>query len=651
MKLKYALLAGAFSGLVVSSAAIAQTPPADAHLINLTDVDITTLIEDVGSITGYAFVIHPDVRANVNVTTPVPLSTREVFQLFLSTLRAYGYAAIPEGRDIYRIVPEAVAAVEGATRARGDNAFTTEVFRLDHTSAVEAAKMIKPLLGPFGQVSASPASNALIVVEYGSGLSRIRSLIQQLDEDHSVTKTINLKTIPVGEMQTILNELQGGLDGGRGVAPLSVVAAEASNSVVLRGDPGYVQRATDLIAELDVSSGLSRETRVVRLSHAEASTVAPILQSIASDAGGDASATPGPGPASAARIALHEPSNALIISAAPDVLSSLISVADELDVRRKQVLVEAIIVEVSDTASKELGLQFLVAGEDGDVPFISSTFSSAAPSLLALTGVLDDGVDGDGGGFLETAALASLLGVSGGTVGFTGSRNGTLFNVVLNALEEDTESNILSTPSILALNNQPALVSVGQDIPISSGQVLGDANINPFQTTQRETIGVIMNVTPRIGDDNTVRLDISQEVSSIAGTVGDITPDFILNQNELTTSIIADDGELVVLGGLIQASEAIDLQQVPLLGDIPGIGRLFQSKGTSRTTTNLMIFIRPTIIADADAAEAATARTYNYVRAQQIIAADGGAALVDEFVDEVLNGEAHKDVLPTQNDQ
>ena len=644
MKLKHALIAGVFSGLTLGQMALAQTDPADAHLINLTDVDITTLIEDVGSITGYAFVIHPDVRANVNVTTPVPLTTKEVFQLFLSTLRAYGYSAIPEGRDIYRIVPEADAAVEGATRAQGENAFATEVFRLEHTSAVEAAKMITPLLGPFGQATASPASNALIVVEYGSALSRIRSLIQQLDEDRSVTKTVNLKTVPVSEMQTILNELQGGQNGARGQAPLSVVAAEASNSLVLRGEPGYVQRASDLISELDVQSGLSRETRVVRLSHIDAATVAPILQELASDSNGEGGVAPGTSPST--RVALHEPSNALIISATPEDLSSLMQVVGELDVRRKQVLVEAIIVEMSDTASRELGLQFLVAGEDGDVPFVSSTFSSAAPNLLALSGALA-GDDAGTGGLLETAALASLLGVSGGTVGFTGSRNGTLFSVVLNALEEDTESNVLSTPSVQALNNQPATVSVGQQIPISSGQVLGDANLNPFQTTQREDIGVILNVTPRIGDDNTVRLDITQEVSSIAGTVGEVAPDFILNQSELSTSVIADNGEMVVLGGLIQASDAVDLQQVPILGGIPGIGRLFQSKGKSRATTNLMIFIRPTIIEDSQASAKATARSYNYIRAQQIIANEGGPALIDEFVDDVLNGDAPENIVPS----
>ena len=191
----------------------------------------------------------------------------------------------------------------------------------------------------------------------------------------------------------------------------------------------------------------------------------------------------------------------------------------------------------------------------------------------------------------------------------------------------------------MALDNQSALVSVGQEIPISSGQVLGDANLNPFQTTERREIGVILNVTPRIGEDNTIRLDINQEVSTIAATLGAVTTDFILNQSQLETSVVADDGQMIVVGGLIQAEDVVNLQQIPLLGDLPGIGRLFQTEETSRETTNLMVFIRPTIIADANEAREATDRSYNYIRAQQIIANEGGPASIDTFVNEYLEGQ------------
>jgi general secretion pathway protein D len=261
---------------------------------------------------------------------------------------------------------------------------------------------------------------------------------------------------------------------------------------------------------------------------------------------------------------------------------------------------------------------------------------------LALTGALAGGETTDsfgGSEIFQQAATSALLGLTGGTVGFGGQSNGTLFSVILNALQTDAESNILSTPSIVALNNEEALVSVGQEIPISSGQVLGDANSNPFQTTERREIGVILSVTPRIGDDNTIRLDIDQEVSSIDDTIGTVTTDFILNQSQLQTKIIANDGELIVLGGLVTAQDTIAVAKVPLLGDLPGVGRLFQSKETARATGNLMVFIRPTIIEDEIDARAATDRSYNYIRARQILANEGGPASLDQFVGEVLNGE------------
>ena len=636
MKLKHALIAGLLS-LGCVTPIWAQAPEPQGHVLNLTDVEIQTLIDDVSAITGYTFVVHPDVRARVTVASQVPMSTREVFQVFLSTLRVNGYTAVPAGKDFYRIEPEAIAAFSGSGRVSGDNSFVTEVFRLNHFSAVEAGKMIQPLLGPLGQVSASPASNAIIVVDYGSNFNRLRTLVDQIDEDRSVTRTVALETVPAIEMQEILTNLQGESVSSRGRIPFSAIAAEASNSVILQGDAEYVARAEALVKELDVKSGLKRETRVVRLSHAEAASILPILQEVADSAGTE----DGVNTNSRASIALHEPSNTLIISAIPETLAALTRITTELDVRRKQVLVEAIIVDVSDTVERELGLQFLLSDTDGNVPFVSSTFSNAAPNLLALTGALagDDVTEGLGGSSVfQQAATASLLGLTGGTVGFGGQSGSTLFNVVLNALEQDEESNILSKPSILTLNNEPALVSVGQEIPISSGQVLGDANLNPFQTTERREIGVILNVTPRIGDDNTISLEINQEVSSIDAAIGStVTPDFILNQSQIQANIIADNGELVVLGGLIQAQDTISVEKVPLLGDVPGLGRLFQNEEKARGRSNLMVFIRPTIIETAEDAKAATEQSYNYIRAQQILANEGGPASLDELVGETFN--------------
>jgi len=241
------------------------------------------------------------------------------------------------------------------------------------------------------------------------------------------------------------------------------------------------------------------------------------------------------------------------------------------------------------------------------------------------------------------SAIASLIGLQGGAAGIAGSSNGTLFSVILNALQEDDETTVLSTPSVLTLDNRPATISVGQEIPIVSGSALGDANANPFTTVERREIGIILNVIPRIGKDGTIQLNINQEVSSIAAMVGDVTQDFVLNQSQIETNIKAQDGELIVLGGLIQTADQIEIQKVPVLGDIPLVGRAFRNEAVESEKSNLMVFIRPTIIKDNDDAREATARNYNFVRAQQIIANQGRAPAIDQFVSELLDGEVPTD--------
>ncbi|MEM7662813.1 MAG: type II secretion system secretin GspD [Pseudomonadota bacterium] len=624
--------------------ALSQTGPADPqtasngeHILNLSDVELSTLIDDVAMVTGYTFIIHPSVNGRVTINSQTPLSTEDLFQVFLSTLRVQGFTAVPNGRGVYRIVPEDVAAGEGAIGSANGAGFVTKVYDLDHFSAVEAAKMVKPLLGAQGRVVANPLSNILVVVEYGSNMDVVDRIIGQVDRDRSVTQTITLNNLPVAEVQEILNavEVENGQSGGQ--ASLSVVASTTSNSVILRGEPAAVTRAARLIQDLDTASPLSKETRVLSLSHEDAVLMEPILRQIA-EADAANSAENGGVPTI---ISVHEPTNSIVVSAAPDTVASIETIVNRLDARRRQVLVEAIIVEVSDSKARELGLQFLVTGSNGDVPFVSSTFSDAAPNILALTGAISE-VDfspGDGAGsdVFEQAAIASLLGLTGGTVGFGGQSGDALFGVVLNALETDDESNILSTPSIMTLDNNTSRIAVGQEIPITSGEVLGDANVNPFRTVERREIGIILSVTPRVGEDGTVRLDIEQEVSSIDQAIGvAATPDFILDQRELTTSVVVDDGDLVVLGGLIEASDVVQREKVPLLGDIPGVGRLFQNEQIGRTTTNLMVFIRPTIISDTEGVRSATERNYQFIRNQQIVANDGGPSSLDQYVEELL---------------
>ncbi|MEL6322989.1 MAG: type II secretion system secretin GspD [Pseudomonadota bacterium] len=644
MRRRLAVLAATCLAAATPLPAVAQVTSEAQHVINLADVEITALIDDVAMLTGYTFIVHPSVSGRVTVSSQTELSTGDLFQVFLSTLRVQGYSAIPDGQGVYRIVPEESAAAEGALGGRAPSGFVTQAFKLDHFSAVEAAKMVKPLLGAQGRVVASPASNILIVVEYGSNMGTVRSLVNSIDLDDTVTRTLALKAVPVAEMESILNGLESasGAADRNGVAKLSVIASPASNSIILRGDPVSVERAAALVAELDTQSPLQKDTRVMRLNHADAVLMEPILRQIAE------TETARAGEAGVATIiAIHEPTNSVIVSAAPETVTAIQGIVEELDFRPKQVLVEAIIVEVSDTLERELGLQFLVSGDEGNVPFASSTFSSAAPNLLALAGAIanvDLDADGTGSSLFEEAATASLLGLTGGTFGFGGQSGDTLFGVVLNAIQDDEDSNLLSKPTVTTLDNNEAVFSVGQEIPITSGAALGDANINPFVTVERREVGIILTVMPRVGTDGTVRLDINQEVSSVDSVIGtSVTPDFILDQRVLQTSVVVDDGEMIVLGGLIEAQDLLEVEKVPLLGDIPAVGRLFQNELKQRSNTNLMVFIRPTILHDRDDVRTATGSSFQYIRGQQLLANGGNEPAIDQFAIPPLSPEANAD--------
>ena len=315
-------------------------------------------------------------------------------------------------------------------------------------------------------------------------------------------------------------------------------------------------------------------------------------------------------------------------------------VIQELDKRRAQVLVEAIIVDISDDAARELGLQFLLSGTDGStVPFVSTNYSRSAPNMLALAGALSSDTPFSTGDSstnpFTTTALNSLLGLQGVTVGVGGQEGDTLFGAILTAVETDSNSRVLSKPFNLTLDNGKSSLLVGQDVPIATGQVLGDDNSNPFQTIDRKEIGIQLDVTPRISNDDTVRLDIFQEVSSISGVIGIATSDLIIDTRKIETSVLADSGEIIVIGGLIEQAETLSEEGVPVLSDIPGLGRLFRTEGEALTRTNLMVFIKPTIVRDKEGARDATSRSYRYIRAEELWDGETDSSL-DDFVSTVL---------------
>jgi general secretion pathway protein D len=660
--------------LATAPAAIAPARAQD-QVLNVQDADIRAFIQDVSRVTGYTFIVDPRVRGTVSVSSNGALSKNELFEVFLSTLRGNGLVAVPTAGGAYRIAPAEGAAQQpsgpGAVR------FATEVFRLRSMEPAAAAALLKPLVGPQGQVTA--AGGALVVADYADNLARIRGLIAQIDQDRSAMQTVTLQFSAARELAGVLNDLiAGGAGGPAGArsALVSVIPVESSNSLILRGEPAAVQRLLPIIADLDRRAEARGDIQVVRLQNADAAQILPVLQQItgqtvsspftsnrpatpsssltAGNSSGQAGATAGLAaaaaaaspPASAAeavggsgtlgaspvRIARYPGANALVISAPPEMQRTLANVIRQLDVRREQVLVEAIVVEVSDKAAKELGVSFLLGGDNG---FAVTNYSNTGPNILALTGAIaGQGVLPDATvASMREAAISSITGTNGITSGIGGKiNNDAMFGLIVNAVKQDVASNLLSTPSVLTLDNEDAKILVGQQIPITTGEVLGSNNANPFRTVQRQDVGIQLQVKPQINAGGAITLFLRQEVSSVAGPVVAGSSDLITNTREIETTVLVDDGDIVVLGGLLGHDQTLNLQKVPGLGDLPGIGGLFRSKVTENNRTNLMVFIRPTIIRTPSAAQAATAPRYDYIRDAQAATTKDGVSSMDQLV-------------------
>lgn len=613
--------------LAASGPSAAQQAEAASHVLNVQGADIRAFIQDVSKITGFAFLVDPRVTGTVTVTTTGSLSRTEVFEIFVSTLRANGLIAVPAGVGRYRIAPEQTAAQQPT--GTGRDRFTTQIFRLRNIDAASAADTIKPLVGPQGQVLPNRRSNTLVVADYADNLGRVASLVSQIDRDETAVETLSLKDSSALEIANVLRQLSAG-PGGEAGATVSIIPVASSNSVLLRGHPDAVSFLSSVARDLDARASEAGDVRVVYLKHADAERLVPVLQQIVGQrqdaetptttgaAGGES-----PSGAGRAAIARYPGANALVISADAKTQRTLADVIARLDVRRAQVLVEAIIVEVSDTAAKELGVQFLAAGSgSSSVPFAVSSFSNSSPNILALaSAALGESAlpeDSQALAALREVAIQSLLASNGVVAGGGGTINDeVLFGLVLNAVKRDVESNLLSTPSILTLDNEEATILVGQEVPITTGEALGSNNTNPFRTIQRQNVGVQLEVRPQINADGAITLFLRQEVSSISGPVSAAFSELILNKREIETTVLVEDGEIIVLGGLLDQNERLSTERIPLLGDIPGVGALFRSDGRQNVKTNLMVFIRPTIVRDGEAAAAMTGPRLGFIRQEQ----------------------------------
>lgn len=650
-----------------------MTPLSAQHVLNLRNADVRAFIQDASRVTGRTFVIDPSVSGTVTVVTDRPLSQSEYFEVFLSTLRANGLVAIPTAGGALRIQSTASAATQpgavGAARA-GNNAFVTEIFRLSNIPAASAIETLRPLVSPEGSITANTAGNSLVIADFADNVRRMRTLIGRVDVDSSTSEIITLNNAGAREIAASLQAL---VTGGDGPAPASVVPVDSSNSLLLRGEPATVARIAALARELDLRAASGTEIRVIFLEFADAAQILPVLERItgqtgavsssSSSAAGAASgeaAASGGGSAQAAggrpgqRVVVtgYEGANAIIISAPPEMQRTLGELVRQLDTRRDQVLVEAIIVEISDAAARELGVQFLFGGQDA--PFGVTNYSNISPRILDIAGgVLANDLDqattvingnvvttsnnSSVGDLLRQNAARSILGARGGFLGFASQLGSDfIFGAILNAVQEDTDSNVLSTPSITTLDNQEAHILVGQEIPISTGEALSNNFDNAFRTIQRENVGIELEVRPQINAGGAIRLDIRQEVSSIAGPVSEDFNELIINKREIETTVTVNDGEIIALGGLLDDNERRTIQRIPILGDIPIIGELFRSRSRTRTKTNLMVFIRPTILSNAEDRREVMERRYGYIRARQYLADPDREPGIDTLVRQYL---------------
>lgn len=665
MRLHRSFAAVALSALIAAQGPLSASPvmaqEGARQTLNVQGADIRAFIQDVARTTGRTFIVDPAVTGNVTVTSQRALTKTELFEVFLSTLRANGLVVTPTSSGAYRISP-AQGAAQGPSTV-GSERFSTQVFQLRNIDAASAAETIRPLVGAQGQVLANPSGNSVVVADFADNLSRIRSLIQRIDVDRASFDVVTLENSSAAEIAGVLAQVLAPPGGQPGQGMVSVTPVASSNSVILRGDPAAVARVRPLIEDLDRRARSADDVKVVFLQHANAEQLLPVLQQIVGQPVTAASATAAPAARGAgeaappqavsapaapvagqkASIARFPGANALVISASSETQRMLAEVIRQLDSRRQQVLIEAIVVELGDTAVRELGVQWLLAGSDGNPVGLTNYSDRAAPLVPIAGGAAAGQLDKDNPlrEQLQNLALNSLVGANG-FIGGGGGRIGSdgLFGFIINAAKSDEGSNLLQTPSLMTLDNEEATILVGQEVPITTGETLLDGNSNPFRTTQRQDIGVKLIVKPQINAGGSITLFLRQEVSSINGVLTKGASDLVLNKRELETTLVVDDGEIAVAGGLLDQNDRLSVDKVPGLGDIPVVGNLFKSTSRQRGRTNLMIFIRPTIIRTPGDAQQLSADRWGYMRGEQMRAQPGVEPSLDEMLRDYMRTQA-----------
>ena len=591
-----------FSFLLFSIHSYAQ----ETFLLNYQDVDITKVTQDISKFSKKTLILDPRVKGRISIFSDSILSAEQVWNVYLSTIQVHGFAALAEG-GVVRIVPEN-EATRDLNESISQSSIETKIFTLKNRSAGEILSQIKPITGRQSHLSSIPSINSILLVDKKSNIERIGKLLSEIDKnDTAAIKIIKLNNLSSVEAVRILDRLKA--QNNPTINNFIAVPFTPSNSVILSADQVVTSNITQTLNALDKDALTGGSIAVLYLKYAKAEEVAAIINTVSSRFAGDDNEKP--------IVTHHRETNSLIVSSEETNLETIRNLVSKLDIRRAQVLVEAIIVELSETAAKNLGVETIFAGaQDGNVPVGITRFQNGSnPDLVALAGsLIEDGENAT----LSNVASASLLQSSGLVTGFGDLSGGDSFAGIINAVADDQNSDVLSTHTVIAMDNEPANLVIGQEIPITTGESLGSNNANPFRTTSRQEVGIKLSITPQINEGNSVILEIKQEVSGVVGPLTG-TADLITNKRSIETTVLVDNNQMIVLGGLNEDDLQESVSRVPLLGSIPVFGRLFSSSAESRVQRNLMVFLRPTILMDSADVSSLSGEKYNYINAERIL--------------------------------
>ena len=589
----------------------------ETFILNYEEVDIKKVTQDIAQFSKKTIILDPRVKGKISIYSNASLDRDQVWNVYLRTIQVNGYSAISDNGFV-RIVPEneATRDLNFALDERAD--YVTEIIALKNRGTDEVLPMLKPITGRQSHLSSIASINSLLIVDRSSNVERIKNLLKDLDKNNTAKiSIIELSRLSATEAVRILDRLKA--QNNPAINKFIAIPFNPSNSVIVSANDYITNNIKDTLKQLDDDVKTDSSIEVIYLKFAKAQEVASILSSVSSrfKNSNDKDQT---------IITHHEKTNSLVISSDQNNINNIKNLISKLDIRRAQVLVEAIIVELSETAANTLGVESVFSGANSEeIPIGMTRLNSSGPDLVSIIGSASD----EDNAALSSSAVASILNSKGLVAGIGDlTPGGDNFAAIVNAIQEDKNSNILSKPSILAMDNETAKSSDGQEIPVTTGESLGSNNQNPFRTTSRQEVGISLEVTPQINEGNSVLLDIKIEVSGVAGVVSSGV-DLITNKRTIETTALVENNEIMVLGGLIDEDLQENVNKVPVLGSIPIFGKLFQSSSESAVKRNLMIFIKPTIMTDAESSELISSEKYNYIKAEQIIS--GKDNLLDEL--------------------